>query len=133
MRKVFSVMMIAIMSVFMLSMPVLAADTGSVIMPMSLQSSSCDLSISGMTATSSCSISATGCDSISVTLSLQKYKDGSWETVKSKTQSTTNGKLLFSMTKLITAGKFRAKAVVTVKQGSKTETSTMYSATKTKS
>ncbi len=133
MRKIFSVMMIAIMSVFMLSMPVLAADTGSVIMPMSLQSSSCDLSISGMTATSSCSISATGCDSISVTLSLQKYKDSSWETVKSKTQSTTNGKLLFSMTKLITAGKFRAKAVVTVKQGSKTETSTMYSATKTKS
>ena len=134
MRKMISVVLVAMISIVMISVPVFAADTDSMIRPMSIETSAnCNLSISNMTATSSCTVSAYGSDSISVTLHLQKYKNGAWETVKTKTQSTTDDSLKFSMTKLVTAGKFRAKAVVTVKQGGKTETSTKYSATKTKS
>lgn len=133
MREKIGVMAVVLLSIFMLAMPVLAADTGSEIMPASTQTNNCTLSISGVTATSSCFVSVSGSDSISVTLCLQKYKNGAWETVQTKTNSTTGTSLSFSMSKLITAGKFRAKAVATVKQGSSTETKTSYSATKTKS
>ena len=134
MRKMISMVLVVMMSMVMMSVPVLAAANDSGIMPMSIETTaSCSLSISNMTATSSCTVAAYGSDSISVTLHLQKYKNGAWETVKTKTQSTTNDSLNISMTKLITAGQFRTKAVVTVKQSGKTETSTKYSATKTKS
>ena len=94
---------------------------------MSLQNGTCSVSISGMTAKSTVTVVAAGTDSISVTLHLQKLKDGTWTSVKTKSGSTSDDTYADSMTKLVPAGSFRTKAVVTVKDGSTTETKTYYS------
>lgn len=131
MKKKICVILTLILSFTLFLMPVAASESVEV-SPASLQKSTCDLTISGMTATASCDVRAVASDSITITLYIQKYKDGVWDSVKSQTQTTTSDKLSFSMSKLITAGQFRAKAVVVVKDGGKSETHTAYSATKVK-
>ena len=132
MRKAFTVFMTVLLVAMLMVMPAMANTQDSDIAPTSLQSTTCSLSISGITAKYSCAISGVTCDKLSATLSLQKYKDGSWQTVKSSTDSSTTGYLIIEKSKLITAGKFRAKAVVTATKGTQKETITYYSAVKTK-
>lgn len=131
MRKTLS-LMLALVLMLSVCLGTVAASSEDAISPMSLQSSSVSLSISGMTASTNASIKASTSDSINATLYLQKYKDGTWTSVKSKTASTTSGVLSVSFTKLITAGKFRAKLVSKVTKDSETETITSYSSVKTK-
>ena len=132
MRKVFSVfLMIFLIIIFV--MPVMAMAVQPVeIMPTSVQKDVCTLCISGVKAEYNVAVKDTACDEMTVTLSLQKYKNGNWKTVKSNTTSTTNVSLTMTQTKLITVGKFRAKAVVVYKKGSGKKTITYYSAVKTK-
>lgn len=127
MKKISSLFLTVLLLVTVSFTPVMAAaqETGAIVM--SIQTGDCSLKITGMTAKASINVNTLSSDSISVTLYLQKYKDGAWTSVKSTTKSTTADDLSFSMTKLITAGKFRTKAVVTVKDGSNTETKTYYS------
>ena len=132
MRKIISLFtMFALVFVFAFT-PVMAMEKEPDASVMVLQSGACTLTISGLTAKSSVSVSANNTDSISVTLHLQKLKDGTWTSVKTKSGSTTNDSYSDTMTKLITAGSFRTKAVVTVKDGSTTETKTYYSSVKVK-
>lgn len=118
MKKKLCVFFTLILSFMLFLMPAVASESIEV-SPASLQKSTCNLTISGMTATASCDVRAVSSDSITVTLYIQKYKDGVWDNVKSQTQTTTSDKLSFSMSKLITAGQFRAKAVAVVKENGK--------------
>lgn len=65
--------------------------------------------------------------SVSIKLSLQKYAAGKWQNEQSWTGSTK--KKIFTITKKISVGigKYRAKAVFTVKTNTKSETFTKYS------
>ena len=132
MRKALSLFLTIVLMVTLCVGTVAASSNDSDISTMSLQSSTVALTISGFTASTGATIKASSSDSINATLYLQKYKDGAWETVKSKSGSTTNATLQISFTKLITAGKFRAKLVSKVTSGSETETITSYSSIKTK-
>lgn len=127
MRKIKSILlMMVLLFVFSFS-SAMAAEKAPEMSVMSLQNGTCSVSISGMTAKSTVTVVAAGTDSISVTLHLQKLKDGTWTSVKTKSGSTSDDTYADSMTKLVTAGSFRTKAVVTVKDGSTTETKTYYS------
>ena len=132
MRKIVSLLMVVIVLGTVSFSPVLAAEKTPEISVMSLMDGNCSLVISGMTAKSGVTVRASDTDSISITLSLQKLKDGTWTDVKSTSDSTTNDSLSMTMTKLITAGSFRTKAVVTVKDGTTTETKTYYSSVEVK-
>ena len=132
MRKAFLALLTILLAVILITMPAETKAAESGIMPRSMQTTSCSLSISGATAKYGGVVSAAGCSKLSVTLSLQKYKDRKWRTVKTNSMSTTNASLTFTKSKLITAGKFRAKATVKAEKGALTETFTYYSAVKTK-
>lgn len=132
MRKALSLLLIVILMLSVCLGVTAASSNDGDVSVMSLQNSSVSLSISGVTATTGASVSALDSDSINATLYLQKYKDGAWTTVKSKSGSSTNEVLKISFSKLITAGQFRAKLVSKVTKGSETETITSYSGVKTK-
>ena len=109
-----------------------AATSDSDVSVMSAQSITATLSFSGFTATAACNVTTSGAEKISTTLYLQKYKDGSWTSVKSKSATSTTGWLQITFTKLVTAGTFRVKVVSTVTTDSGTTTNTRYSSSATK-
>lgn len=133
-RYILCSIMIGVLSVT----PVMAANIPAnysveenMIRPYSLQDATCTLNIDGFTATCRCSISALGASSITATLSLEKLKNGSWETVKERTYTGTYG-IADGFTKLITAGTFRAKLTTTAVKNGVSETITAYTPEKTK-
>ncbi|MCU6762535.1 Uncharacterised protein [uncultured Roseburia sp.] len=132
MRKVISFLLVCVTVFLLVTMSAMAAGSGKNSISARLNSTTCSLKISGMTAESSCNVILRGTDKATVTLSLQKYKNGKWTVVQSTTKSTTGARLSFSRKKLITAGKFRAKAVVTAIRGNTRETKNYYSSIVTK-
>lgn len=110
------------LAIVLFTVPVAAAVSNGNVSTMSLGTSKCNLEINAITAKASATTTAIDSDSISIMVCLQKYKDGAWTTVKSKTDSTTSDSLTVSLNKIITVGSFRAKSVSTIKEGTKTET-----------
>lgn len=127
MKKTSSFILTVLLAMLLFALPVVASTPAGDASVMSLGTTKCSLEINAFTAKPSATATAGGSDSISMTVYLQKYKDGSWTSVKSKSSSTTSDSLTVSFTKLITAGSFRTKAVSTIVDGSETETLTSYS------
>lgn len=127
MRKVISLLLVCVTVFLLIAIPATAAGSDRNIISARLNSTACSLKISGMTAFSSCNVILRGTDKTTVTLSLQKYKNGKWTVVQNTTKTTTGARLNFSKKKLITAGRFRAKATVTAARGNKRETKSYYS------
>ena len=92
----------------------------------------CTLTISETTASYRATVSQKDADSITVTLTLQKKRDGSWVDVKSVTDSTESTALTLRSSRTISSGTYRAKAVITIKSGTSKTTLTKYSTTETK-
>lgn len=60
-------------------------------------------------------------------VTLQKYSNGSWNSVQSYEKTVTTTNCTLSKTKTVTSGKYRVKGVYTAYKGTKSEKTTQYS------
>lgn len=93
-----------------------------------------DLYISGRTATADCWVQGQKGDATKakVVAELQEKSGSSWSTITTWTDTQNAYKASVYETKSVTAGKtYRVKATVTIWEGTKSETQTVYSAEKT--
>ncbi|MCU6762532.1 Uncharacterised protein [uncultured Roseburia sp.] len=130
MKKIISVIILCVTVLALAVMPAMASE--SQISPASTQNVHCGLTISGLKATSTCSVIVSGAEKTTATLYLEKYKSGKWKVMQSASKTTGNNTLSIKKSRLIVSGKFRAKVKVTTVKNGKKETHTYYSAVKSR-